>query len=122
VAANAPAQLQYQLDAADRVVDEQLADVVSGSYSFEEQWPSPADAAAWNPTFEQGALEGIGFDFSTGDGGAEIDAPYQTTAVVGFPSTDPWATSDDVTGLGSPTNAFVTAFRYLGNSRSPVSR
>ena len=109
VAVNEPVQLQYQLDAADRVVDEHLADVVSGSYSFEEQWLSLADVAAWNLAFEQGAIEGIGFDFSTGDGGAEIDS-IQTTAVVGFPSTDPWAT-----GVGGTSIAIGRRGEVVGD-------
>ena len=31
---------------------------------------SPADVAAWNLVFQQGALEGIGFDYASGDGGS----------------------------------------------------
>jgi len=120
VAANAPIQLQYQLDAADRVVDEQLADVVSGSYSYEEQWISPADAAAWNLTFEQGAIEGIGFDFSTGDGGAEISPPYQTTAVVGFPSTDPWATGVGGTSIAIGRRGDVVGDYAWGDNATQI--
>jgi subtilase family serine protease len=120
VAANDPIQLQYQLDAADRVVDKQLADVVSGSYSFEEQWISPADVAAWNLTFEQGAIEGIGFDFSTGDGGAEISPPYQTTAVVGFPSTDPWATGVGGTSIAIGRGGGVVGDYAWGDNATEV--
>ena len=120
VAVNEPVQLQYQLDAADRVVDEHLADVVSGSYSFEEQWLSPADFAAWNLAFEQGAVEGIGFDFSSGDGGADIDAPYDTTPVVGFPSTDPWATAVGGTSIAIGRRGDVVGDYAWGDNATQI--
>ena len=85
-------EMQGVLDAANRVVDQHLADVVSGSFSDGEYAYSPADAAAWDLTFEQGTLEGIGFDLASGDGGANINAPGQA-ASVSFPSSSPWVTA-----------------------------
>ena len=120
VAVNEPVQLQYQLDAADRVVDEHLADVVSGSYSFEEQSLSPADVAAWTLAFEQGAIEGIGFDFSSGDGGADIDAPYDTTPVVGFPATDPWATAVGGTSIAIGRRGDVVGDYAWGDNATQI--
>ena len=86
-------EVQDLLDAANRVVDQHLADVVSGSFSDDESIYSPADGAAWNLTFEQGAIEGIGFDLSSGDSGSGLQPPYQTTPVVSFPSSSPWITA-----------------------------
>ena len=92
-------QQQDLLDAMTRVVDKHLADVVTESYSVEEQEFSAADAAAWNLTFQQGALEGIGFDFDSGDGGDNLGAlPGDQTSVT-FPASDPWATAVGGTNL-----------------------
>jgi subtilase family serine protease len=95
--------LDSWLDAATRVVDQHLADVVSGSWGLQESGISPADTAAWDPVFQQGAVEGIGFNFSSGDGGDVVGDPADPTAAnihnVQFPSSDPWATSVGGTSL-----------------------
>lgn len=101
--------MQDLLDAAARVVDQHLADVVSGSFSDDENSYSPADAAAWNLTFEQGAIEGIGFDLASGDGGADINPPDQNLPFVAFPSSSPW-----VTAVGGTT-------LEIGRNGSPVA-
>jgi subtilase family serine protease len=64
---------QNFLDTMTNIVDRHLADVVTDSYSITEWVFSPADVAAWSLTFEQGALEGIGFNFDSGDGGNSSD-------------------------------------------------
>jgi subtilase family serine protease len=110
VLADDPIHLQYQLDAADRVVDEHLADVATGSYSYVEPRMSAADAAAWDLTLQQGALEGIGFDFSSGDGGPDVVEPVQPTAMVGFPAADPWAT-----GVGGTSIAIGKDGKAVGD-------
>jgi subtilase family serine protease len=91
------ALLQNWLDGVSAVVDQHLADVVSGSLGLVEPSDASADMTAWDPDLEQGALEGIGFDFSSGDGG---DQAYTSTGEpeydvheAQFPATDPWATA-----------------------------
>ncbi|HEY1702419.1 MAG TPA: S53 family serine peptidase [Trebonia sp.] len=79
------------LDAETRVVDQHLADVATESYSQIESQFSPATAAAWTQVLEQGAAEGIGFDFDSGDGGDLAGVGPDGGTAVDFPATDPWA-------------------------------
>jgi subtilase family serine protease len=95
--------MQNWLDALTRVVDRHLADVATGSWGLVEPSISPADTAAWDPLLQQGALEGIGFDFSSGDGGDGANPassfypgnPPETQ----FPAVDPWVTAVGGTSL-----------------------
>ncbi|MGH3166607.1 MAG: S53 family peptidase, partial [Trebonia sp.] len=106
--ANAFGEMQGLLDASNRVVDQHLADVVSGSFSDGEFAYSPADAVAWNLTFEQGALEGIGFDLASGDGGADINSPGEAASIC-FPSSSPWDTAVGGTTLEIGQNGAAVA-------------
>ncbi|MEZ0091671.1 subtilase family serine protease [Streptacidiphilus sp. EB129] len=95
------------------IVDKHLADVVSNSWDGLMHTTSgdepAATIAAYEQIFQQGAAEGIGFDFSAGDcgdnspgaaaTGANCD-PTSTRAQAGYPSADPWATSVGGTALG----------------------
>lgn len=95
------------------VVDKHLADVVSNSWDglmHSTSGDEPAALiAAYEQIFQQGAIEGVGFDFSSGDcgnnspgaaaTGANCD-PSTTRAQVGFPSSDPWVTDVGGTALG----------------------
>jgi subtilase family serine protease len=91
--AESPLVVQDLLDATTRVVDRHLADVVTSSWGFQPQYVSPADVAAWNLVYQQGALEGIGFDYSSGDGGSYVDPSIGEPAWVQFPAADPWVTA-----------------------------
>ena len=113
--------MQDLLDAATRVVDQHLASLVSGSFSDDESLYSPADGAAWNLTFEQGAIEGIGFDLSSGDGGADITPPVQTTASVTFPSSSPWVTAVGGTTLEIGRNGAPVADYPWGDNATQVN-
>ena len=92
-AAELDTAVQDLLDATTRVVDSHLADVVTSSWGFQPQYESPADVAAWNLVYQQGALEGIGFDYSSGDGGSYADPSIGQSAWVQFPAADPWVTA-----------------------------
>jgi len=92
-------QQQNLLDAMTKVVDHHLADVVTDSYSIDESSFSPADTDAWDMTLRQGATEGIGFDFDSGDGGDGSDPAVGQPANVTFPASDPWATAVGGTSL-----------------------
>ena len=99
---------QGLLDAETRVVDQHLADVATESYSVTETQFSPATAAAWTQVLEQGAAEGIGFDFDSGDGGDNAgQGPGGGTAVT-FPASDPWATAAGGTALEIGRTGAVT--------------
>ena len=97
-------ELGNWLDSVTKIVDGHLADVASGSFGFLEPGVSRADTAAWDPVLQQGALEGIGFNFSSGDGG-DIDGSGETQ----FPATDPWVTAVGGTSLAIGANGNVLA-------------
>ncbi|WP_035802965.1 S53 family peptidase [Kitasatospora mediocidica] len=87
------------LDAETRIVDQHLADVSTDSFSTLESMTTPATAAAWELMFQQGALEGIGFNFDSGDAGDGSSGVWQgNPSSVLFPASDPWAT-----GVGGTT-------------------
>ena len=104
VAANCTGdQQQDLLDAETRIVDQHLADVSTESYSIVENGDfTPATAAAWTKVFEQGAVEGIGFNFDSGDGGDDDGAG------VTFPASDSWATAVGGTTLEIGQSGAVT--------------
>jgi subtilase family serine protease len=107
VAANCSSDPQVQqqnlLDAETRIVDQHLADVSTESYSIVENGDfTQATAAAWTKIFEQGAAEGIGFNFDSGDGGDDAGAG------VTFPASDPWATAVGGTTLEIGKTGAVT--------------
>jgi subtilase family serine protease len=96
-------QQQNLLDAETRIVDEHLADVSTESYSIVENGDfTPAVAAAWTAIFKQGAAEGIGFNFDSGDGGDDAGAG------VTFPASDSWATAVGGTTLEIGQTGAVT--------------
>src|SRR6266403_1179756 len=98
----------YQdIDAAmNHVVDQHLAQIVSNSYGFLGENLPPGYIIPFEHTLIQGAIEGIGIYFSSGDFGDE-------TSVLGVASTDwpassPWVTAVGGTSLGvSSTNTRV---------------
>lgn len=86
------------LDAHTRVVDDHLADVVSDSWPGIESDTSPAMIAAWELVLQQGAIEGIGMNFASGDYGDGSDDSLGQ-ANVPFPTSDAWATGVGGTNL-----------------------
>jgi subtilase family serine protease len=113
-----PIDLQGYLDATTRIVDNHLADVITSSWGY---GASPADVAAWNLVFEQGALEGIGFDYSSGDAGAGIspDSGVATPSVQ-FPASDPWVTAVGGTSLAIGPNGTAVADYPWGDNITQV--
>ena len=62
------------IDAVNKIVDGNLAQIVSNSYgNLGETGEDAGLRQAWNDTFRQAALEGIGMYFSSGDSGDEVD-------------------------------------------------
>ncbi len=86
-------------DALNYIVQNQTADIVSNSWSSIEVEDTAADIAKEHSIFVQGAVEGIGFYFSTGDNGdnLSIGSPQ---ASPGYPASDPFATAVGGTSLG----------------------
>jgi subtilase family serine protease len=96
--------LDSSLDQAlNYVVAGRLADVVSNSYGDLGEDGIPADEIqAFNQIAIQGALEGIGINFSSGDDGDDAAIIGQPEA--NFEASDPWVTAVGGTSLGIGKN------------------
>ncbi|MEY9965232.1 subtilase family serine protease [Streptacidiphilus sp. MAP12-16] len=126
---------QDLMAALSTIVDKHLADVVSNSWSGLMHTTSgdetPAQIAAYEQIFQQGAIEGIGFDFSSGDCGDESPAaaatgsncdPTSTRAQAGFPSSSSWVTDVGGTALGIKDKSGSYGFETdMGTQRSALS-
>jgi subtilase family serine protease len=75
----------------NKVVDQNKASLVSNSWSDVEQNETPDAVAAYEQIFLQGALQGIGFMFSSGDSGDEL--AHTSAKQVDYPASDPYATA-----------------------------
>jgi subtilase family serine protease len=105
------------LDAAlANIVDNHLADIVSNSWGDLSEHYTQAMIDAEESIFKQGAIEGIGFYFSTGDCGYEVpgtpcQARYGNAASThrqtDMPTSDPW-----VTAVGGTTLAVGASNNY----------
>ena len=86
------------------IVDHHLASIVSDS------WGEPADDATltseYDQVFKVGAIEGVGFFFSSGDSGYESPAedPGSDKIQVYYPTSSPWVTSVGGTSLAIGKN------------------
>jgi subtilase family serine protease len=85
------------IDALSKVVDNHLADIVTNSWGEAEQYDTPDLAAAYDQVFQLGAVEGIGFYFSSGDNGDEL--ANTGTKQVDAPANSPWVTAVGGTSL-----------------------
>jgi subtilase family serine protease len=103
-------------DALANIVDNHLADIVSNSWGDLSEHYTQAGIDAEEAIFKQGAIEGIGFYFSTGDCGYEVPGtPCQarygdaqsTQRQTDMPASDPW-----VTAVGGTTLAVGASNNY----------
>ncbi|WP_371671935.1 S53 family peptidase [Streptomyces sp. NBC_00289] len=94
------------LDSLSKVVDDHLADIVSNSWGDIEANQTPDLAAAYDQVFQFGAVEGIGFYFSSGDNGDEV-------ANTGVKQVDTPANSAWVTAVGGTSLAVGKGDKYL---------
>ncbi|MBC9726052.1 protease pro-enzyme activation domain-containing protein [Streptomyces sp. TRM68367] len=85
------------LDSLGKVVDNHLADIVSNSWGEVESAETPDIAAAYDQVFQLGAVEGIGFYFSSGDNGDEV--ANSGTKQVDSPANSAWVTAVGGTSL-----------------------
>ncbi|SNX57985.1 physarolisin II [Streptomyces sp. TLI_55] len=85
------------LDSLSKVVDHHLADIVSNSWGDTEASQTPDRAAAYDQVFQLGAVEGIGFYFSSGDNGDEV--ANTDTKQVDSPANSAWVTAVGGTSL-----------------------
>lgn len=103
-------------DALAKIVDNHLADIVSNSWGDLAEHYTQSMIDAEEAIFKQGAIEGIGFYFSTGDCGYEVPGtPCQarygdaasTRRQTDLPVSDPW-----VTAVGGTTLAVGKSNNY----------
>ncbi|MFD7708008.1 protease pro-enzyme activation domain-containing protein [Streptomyces sp. NPDC059786] len=94
------------LDSLGKIVDGHLADIVSNSWGDIEANETPDIAAAYDQVFQFGAVEGIGFYFSSGDNGDEV-------ANTGTKQVDTPANSAWVTAVGGTSLAVGKKDKYL---------
>ncbi|MGI5374899.1 S53 family peptidase [Streptomyces sp. CA-251387] len=85
------------LDSLGKIVDSHLADIVSNSWGDIEANQTPDLAAAYDQVFQLGAVEGIGFYFSSGDNGDEV--ANTGTKQVDTPANSAWVTAVGGTSL-----------------------
>jgi subtilase family serine protease len=79
------------LTTLNKVVDQNQASIVSNSWSDLEANESSENVVAYERVFQQGALQGISFLFSSGDNGDELANTGIRQA--DYPASDPWATA-----------------------------
>ncbi|MEU6367236.1 S53 family peptidase [Streptomyces sp. NPDC046931] len=94
------------LDSLSKIVDNHLADIVSNSWGDIEANQTPDLAAAYDQVFQFGAVQGIGFYFSSGDNGDEV-------ANTGTKQVDTPANSAWVTAVGGTSLAVGKGDKYL---------
>ncbi|MBT2417444.1 S8/S53 family peptidase [Streptomyces sp. ISL-22] len=85
------------LDSLGKIVDHHLADIVSNSWGEVESARTPDLAAAYDQVFQFGAVEGIGFYYSSGDDGDEVAS--SGTKQVDIPASSAWVTAVGGTSL-----------------------
>ncbi|MFF1447070.1 protease pro-enzyme activation domain-containing protein [Streptomyces sp. NPDC058274] len=90
------------LDTLGKIVDGHLADIVSNSWGDIEANETPDIAAAYDQIFQFGAVEGIGFYFSSGDNGDEV--ANTGTKQVDTPANSAWVTAVGGTSLAVGKN------------------
>jgi subtilase family serine protease len=79
------------LDTLSRVVEENQASVVSNSWGGPESSESGPEVIAYENVFLQGAMQGIGFMFASGDAGDELANTGIKQA--DYPTSDPYVTA-----------------------------
>jgi subtilase family serine protease len=80
------------LDAFTQIVDQHLASIVSNSWAPVRS--SPGLIAAYGQVYQQGAAEGIGFYFASGDhGDNSLNSPTHQPTLPNGAGDDPWVTS-----------------------------
>jgi subtilase family serine protease len=89
-----------------RVVDDNKASLVSNSWSDLEQNETSVNVAAYEQVFLQGAMQGIGFLYSSGDSGDELAS--SETKQVDYPASDPY-----VTAVGGTSDAIGANNRFI---------
>jgi subtilase family serine protease len=107
-------------DAANYIVQNHSADIVSNSYGYLGEDLPAAEINKQHSIFIQATVEGIGFYFSTGDYGDDIaiGAPQPEAD---YAATDPFVTAVGGTSLGIDAGGNYLFETGWGSSLDPVS-
>ena len=107
------------LDALHRVVDDNQASIVTNSWGEPIQFESSSTVHAYEQVFEQGALQGIGFMFSSGDAGDEVaNTGLKQTD---YPVSDPFVTAVGGTSTGIDANNALSLQAGWGTMKYTLS-
>jgi subtilase family serine protease len=79
------------LESLQRIVDQNKASIVTNSWGDLDQNTTSGTVVAYEQIFKQGAMQGIGFMFSSGDDGDEFLASGRVQT--DYPASDPWVTA-----------------------------
>jgi subtilase family serine protease len=113
---------QDLIGALNTIIDKHLAQIISDSWGGVGE-PDPATQGAllkaYQQTFVQAVLQGIGVFFSSGDGGDEVDNTGVRT--VDFPASDPWVTAVGGTSLAVGSNDNYQWETGWGTSKSVLT-
>lgn len=93
------------IDTLARVVDDNKASIVTNSWGGPSSTETSGLIHAYEAIFEQGAVQGIGFFFSSGDSGNDLVATGQIQT--DYPASDPY-----VTAVGGTTLAVGATDNY----------
>jgi subtilase family serine protease len=107
------------IDSLSTVVDGRLATIVTNSWGDVEANETPDVAAAYDQVFQTGAVEGIGFYFSSGDDGDDVIDEGVTD--VNTPGNSDWVTSVGGTSLAVGNNNKYLWETGWGTERAPLS-
>ncbi|WNI15457.1 S53 family peptidase [Actinacidiphila sp. ITFR-21] len=107
------------LDSLALIVNDRLATIVTNSWGDVEANETSDTAAAYDQVFEKGAVEGIGFYFSSGDDGDSVIDEGVTD--VNTPANSPWVTSVGGTSLAVGKNDTYKWETGWGTERAPLA-
>jgi subtilase family serine protease len=102
-----------------KVVDENIASLVTNSWSDLEENESAANVAAYEQVFLQGAAQGQTFLFSSGDNGDEV--ANSGLKQVDYPASDPYVTAAAGTSTGINRNGKISMQTGWGTEKHTVS-
>ena len=84
----------------NRVVDQNLADIVTNSYGYSGEALPPGYIKPQEDTYIQAAAEGISLFFSSGDNGDETGGVAGAIPTPDWPASSPWVTAVGGTSMG----------------------
>lgn len=108
------------------IVDNHLATIVSNSWAATEDQET-ANMAAYDQIFEQGATEGIGFYFASGDAGYNDPSTSEGAGMgsdkiqASYPASSPWATGVGGTALAASSTGGYEFETSYGDWRDPLT-